>query len=305
VQPGPLELTLVLPAFTESRFEPLLVTGVRDRADYVWIHYIDAGHVRFGFEHTSYGGPVSPLIPVDYARENTVLIELASLYPPPEHAFHRGIDEDEAARIRRAARIELNDREVLSGQVEAYDAAPETRWVGRNPYAQHLGSAFTGKILRQRTLVPVPETQRRGPGAAHLKLFFPTGRPSGLQEPLVASGVTGAGDLIYVRYIDDRRVAFGFDHWGVGGIMSEPVEIDFRQAHQLTVKMGSLAPAPVPGKPALGKLEVTLDGAVVLAGEFEFHPAQVEQVYFGANIIKGSTAVPKFSGRIVDLRRGD
>jgi hypothetical protein len=305
VQPGPLELTLVLPKFTESRFEPLLVTGLKDRADYVWIHYIDAGHVRFGFEHTSYGGPVSPLIPVDYARENTVLIELASLYPPPEHAFHRGIDEDEAARIRRVARIALNDREVLSGQVEAYDAAPETRWVGRNPYAQHFGGAFTGKILRQRTLVPVPEAQRRGPGAAHLKLWFPTGRPPGLQEPLVASGVTGAGDLIYVRYLDDRRVAFGFDHWGVGGIMSKPVEIDFRQAHQLTVKMGSLTPAPVPGKPALGKLEVTLDGAVVLAGEFGFHPAQVEQVYFGANVIGGSTAVPKFSGRIVDLRRGD
>jgi hypothetical protein len=31
----------------------------------------------------------------------------------------------------------------------------------------------------------------------------------------------------------------------------------------------------------------------------------VEQVYFGANVIGGSTAVPKFSGRIVDLRRGD
>ena len=305
VQPGPLELTLVLPTFTESRFEPLLVTGLKDRADYVWIHYIDAGHVRFGFEHTSYGGPVSPLIPVDYARENTVLIELASLYPPPEHAFHRGIDEDEAARIGRVARIALNDREVLSGQVEAYDAAPETRWVGRNPYAQHFGAAFTGKILRQRTLVPVPEAQRRGPGAAHLKLWFPAGRPPGLQEPLVASGVTGAGDLIYVRYLDDRHVAFGFDHWGVGGIMSKPVEIDFRQAYQLTVKMGSLAPAPVPGKPALGKLEVTLDGAVVLAGEFEFHPARVEQVYFGANVIGGSTAGPKFSGRIVDLRRGD
>ena len=87
--------------------------------------------------------------------------------------------------------------------------------------------------------------------------------------------------------------------------MSKPVEIDFRQAHQLTVKMGSLAPAPVPGKPALGKLEVTLDGAVVLAGEFEFHPARLEQVYFGANVIGGSTAVPKFSGRIMDLRRGD
>ena len=115
--------------------------------------------------------------------------------------------------------------------------------------------------------------------------------------------MTGAGDLIYVRYVDDRHVAFGFDHWGVGGVTSKPVEIDFRQAHQLTVKMGSLA--PVPGKPALGKLEVTLDGAVVLAGEFEFHPARLEQVYFGANVIGGSTAVPKFSGRIVGLRRGD
>ncbi len=46
-------------------------------------------------------------------------------------------------------------------------------------------------------------------------------------------------------------------------------------------------------------------GVMALAGEFEFHPARVEQVYFGANVIGGSTAVPKFSGRIVSLRRGD
>jgi len=37
-------------------------------------------------------------------------------------------------------------------RVEAYDAAPETRSaVGRNPYAQHLGVAFTGKTLRHVT----------------------------------------------------------------------------------------------------------------------------------------------------------
>jgi len=306
VRPGPLELALKLPKFTTSRLEPLLVTGLDARADYVWIHYIDAGHVRFGIEHTGYGGPVSPVVAVDYDKENTVVIELASLYPPKEHAFHRQIDGAEASRIRTAARIELNDREVLRGQVEAYDAAPETRWVGRNPYAQHLGHAFTGKILRQRTMVPVAEAQGRGAGPAHLKVWFPEGRPLGLQEPLVVSGVTGAGDVLFVRYVDDRHVAFGFDHWGTGGPLGVPAELDFQRAHRLVVNMGSLHPteAGVAREDTKHRqLEVVLDGVTVLSGYFDFHPARVEQVYFGANVIGGSTAVEKFSGRIVDLHR--
>jgi len=58
-------------------------------------------------------------------------------------------------------------------------------------------------------------------------------------------------------------------------------------------------------KPSLRQLEVILDGAVVLSGNFEFHPARPEQVYFGANPIGASTAVEKFGGRIVELRRGN
>jgi len=99
----------------------------------------------------------------------------------------------------------------------------------RNISASPSRAKFSGSV----TILPVPEANGRGSGAAQLKLWFPAGRPPGLQEPLVATGVTGAGDIVYVRYVDDRRdPAFGFDHWGVGGTMSAPVEIDSLRAHQ-------------------------------------------------------------------------
>lgn len=307
---GPIELKLKFAPFTSRRVEPILVTGYTRYADYVWIEYIDARHVRFGVEHTSYGGPISPAIEIEYSKEYVLLIEIASLYPPKEHPYHASLEANEARRIRTRVQIQLDGKEVLWGDVPAYDASPQTRWVGANPWAQHLGSVFSGVIMSRRILPPLlgPSTVALAPGIIRMNLWLPAGKPPGLQEPLVCTGITGAGDLLYVRYIDDQHIALGFDHWNFGGPLSIPFKVDFSVPQRVEVHMGSLFPPqgePAANDRARRHFEVRWNGAVVINGEFDFHSAYADQVYFGANPIGCSTSTSKYSGKIIDIWRGN
>ncbi len=53
---GPLRLRLRFPADKAGRLEPLVVTGLSFKADFIYLFYTDASHIQVGFEHTSYGG---------------------------------------------------------------------------------------------------------------------------------------------------------------------------------------------------------------------------------------------------------
>ena len=307
---GPLEFKFKLPPFTNRRVEPLLVTGYAKYADYVWVEYIDSKHLRFGIEHTSYGGPISPAIEIDYSQWHTLFIEIASLYPPKEHPFHAELEKNEARRIRTRAQVHLNGKEVLWGDVSAYDASPQTRWVGRNPWAQHLGSSFTGVIQNQQVLKPLlgPSTVPLAPGIVRMNLWLPSGKSPGLHEPLVCTGITGAGDLIYLRYVDEQSIALGFDHWNFGGPIGHPFKVDRSVPQRIEVHMGSLFPPhsePEANDPARRQLTVLWNGVQVLSGQYDFHPAYSDQVYFGTNPIGCSTATAEFSGKIVDIWRGN
>ena len=307
---GPLELKLKFPAFTTRRVEPLLVTGYTRYADYVWVEYIDEKHLRFGIEHTSYGGPVSPPIEIDYAKEHLLFIEIASLYPPKEHPYHASIDKNEARRIRTRAQVQLDGKEVLWGDIPAYDASPQTRWIGKNPWAQHLGGVFSGVISGYKVLSPLlgPSTVALAPGIIRMNLWLPSGKPPGLHEPLVCTGISGAGDLLYLCYIDAQHIVLGFDHWNFGGPLGKPFKVDFSLPQRVEVHMGSLFPPnsePSANDPARRHLEVRWNGEVVLNGEFDFHPAYADQVYFGLNPIGCSTSTSKYSGQIINIGRGN
>ena len=52
---------------------------------------MDDSHIKIGFEHTSYGGPVTDPIEVDFAAEHTLDVEMGAFYPPVEHPFYDGM----------------------------------------------------------------------------------------------------------------------------------------------------------------------------------------------------------------------
>ena len=145
---GPLKLRLRFPRDRTGQLEPLVVSGVSFKADFIYLYYTDDSHIQVGFEHTSYGGALTkPPIAIDYGAEHTVEIEIGSLYPPVDHPFYDGMNKSEIARLKHTLRVEIDGREVLAGSYDFYDASPGDVNVGRNPVSEAFGRRFTGQLL--------------------------------------------------------------------------------------------------------------------------------------------------------------
>jgi hypothetical protein len=136
-------------------------------------------------------------------------------------------------------------------------------------------------------------------GPIEIKITLPPFR--GVRnEPLVSSGEAGRGDLVYVRFLDKRTVAFGYDHWGYGGFETEPVAVDPQSEQTVTVDYGALHPA---GRTGSSRIELKLNGKIVVDRPAAFYPCEPYTVLVGFNSIGASTATPRFTGDVVGFRR--
>jgi len=145
---GPLRIELSLPRERTGKLEPLVVTGWSFQADFLYVYYKDDRHIQIGFEHTSYGGPMSPPIRVDYDRPLVLEVDFGSLYPPREHPYFAGWAEADVERRKRTLRVRIDGRMVHEGQYGFYDASPGDVSVGRNHVSEAFGRKFTGVIRR-------------------------------------------------------------------------------------------------------------------------------------------------------------
>jgi hypothetical protein len=149
-------------------------------------------------------------------------------------------------------------------------------------------------------------------GSVDLRVRLPI-HPAGHSEPLVTTGIAMAGDLLYVIYTDADHIQIGFDHWGVGGALSPPIRIDYRQAHDFHISMGSLYPQdgniryqdlpPAFVDRLKGRVTVTVDGQTALSFASECYESPPAFVAIGRNSIGGSTTGPVFSGEILKVSR--
>lgn len=153
-------------------------------------------------------------------------------------------------------------------------------------------------------LVPAPHF-----GPVRLGVRFPL-RAKGQAEPLLATGVTRRGDILFVRYEDDTQVRFGLDHWGSAVVMSEPVTIDPAREYELILSMGSLFPEASAGSAGpvwTGQLRrlafVALDGKPVFTAWSDFFPTAPGEASIASNFIGGSAARREFSGAVTALAR--
>ena len=115
----------------------------------------------------------------------------------------------------------------------------------------------------------------------------------GTAEPLVTTGRSGAGDIVYLKYLGGGPVAEGHDKWGNGGAISGPIDVDATQPQTVDISMGSLGGGP--------GVHVSLNGKEVLSdalGTYPRDPASKTEI--GANRIGGSTCQELFTGRILE-----
>ena len=143
---GPLRIEFTLPKNRTGRLEPLLVTGASFRADFLYIFYKDDAHIQLGFEHTSYGGPMSKPLAIDYELPHVLEVQMGSLYPPVEHPYYDGKTAEEIKRRKRTLLVKLDGRVVHSAQLDFYESSPGDVSVGRNPVSEAFGRRFTGVV---------------------------------------------------------------------------------------------------------------------------------------------------------------
>lgn len=116
-------------------------------------------------------------------------------------------------------------------------------------------------------------------------------------QPLLTVGMTGEADFVYVIRTDSKHIRFGFDHWGEGGPLSEPIPVDETSRHLVEIYLSSLH--AVDGSPSsLRGYEIFLDGHSVLRGGTVPYPATADSVFVGINPLGGSTTTSNFQGEI-------
>lgn len=118
-----------------------------------------------------------------------------------------------------------------------------------------------------------------------LELLLPSGAPQ-LACPLIATGKKGAGDLLFVRYLDPNHIVFGYDSWGrpliVGTVATE---ITPGRAVRLRVWMPSATLRRGDSIPMSDRLKVECNGRTVLDTTTGFYLSEPDQVVFGDNTV--------------------
>jgi len=255
-------------------------------------------------------GPVfTQVFPKEFRRLGAV--QLATVPPAePGRSYYRYVNVDHY----------VFEPEVLPHPPEA------TLLVRLHPYefAPYLyeGSSAQQRALRRATdqrmrlvRVRVPDEWLVGGGTEGMitmKVRFAPGR-GGMAEPLLSLGAKGAGDLFFVRYLDDRLAMFGMESVGDVVVTSSPVEYTPGEEYELAFFSGSLMPLPGPAAKARpdsqrlyyeNLVSVRRDGREILTSLVSPHAVRADEIYVGYNQVRANSADTAFRGAIRQVVRG-
>ena len=321
--PGPVRLAVRAAADAAGERQPLLSTGRLGAGDLIYWSVQPDGRARIGFSHAGAGTIESEPLPLRVGAQE-ILISADGLLPPADDELAQR--EPDVARLRGWLFVELNGRVALAQRAEFHSSRAENIVFGADVVESRPAQRYfdgAGESLTALAAVDVIAANARvvdhmgapavvwegWPGPVRLRVKFPLDR-IGVAEPLLCTGATGAADLIYVRYSDARHVQLAFDHWGVGGPVSAPIEIDPAVTQEIEASFGALFPPAGSSlfeqQPALrarrDEVRVMLNGRVALAAATRSHPSVPDKIVFGQNPVGASSCVPEFTGTLIGIQ---
>jgi hypothetical protein len=296
-KPGPVQLTVVFPKIKAGVQEPLV--AMSGGADLLYLIPADGGRARIGFFHRGAGGPIGEAFSVDDDRRHVLDVDLGALYPPAEHPLFSGWSDSLIDALHRRVNVRLDGRTVLNGSSEFYPNDPLHTSIGFNPIPDYITERrFSGSIIRVRHLgLPSPDEIQTagGGGPVRLTVKFPVFTAI-YGEPLVCTGRSGVGDLLYVTYRGPGVVSFGHDCWGYGPMETGPVSYNPAAEQIIEVDMGSLSRDQAGLLEGKKRLQIRFNGKLLISAYRPFHPTSPIDVAFGFNAIGASTAAASFTG---------
>jgi len=317
---GAMRISAIFPANQSGQTEPLLTCSQAADASAVYVRYEDPTHIRIGIDAGNLGTKVSPPLAINFARSHVLEISHGGLYPGGEAADFAGRPASERRTFTGQVRIRLDQETVLESPMALPPVPASAVYLGRSPrkFSVLTGEKFSGQLTHLGRFWPTDLQPLAADGAGayagfgrlEMDVVFPA-RPASVSEPLLTTGLTGAGDFIYVNYLDARHVRINFDHWGVRGFVGSPVTIEPGHRYHLVVSIGSLFPPEgdilyqetAAAEAVRRQIRVAVDGQIVLDGDSECFESPQQNVRVGENLIGGSTCGPKFTGEISNPRR--
>ena len=295
---GSVRFEVRFPAFRAQVGQPLIATGHAGAGDLFYVFYAGPNRLRFGHDAWNFPGFETPDFYYDPEVEHTVEVDMGSLHPEATAAeLHTGL---------KRLRVRLDGREVADVARPFNPSKPEEVFMGHNGLGASTSEVnFSGKRLSYERMSVWPEPPKGG--ARLLTVTLPSQRMIGRSEPLLVTGKTGAADIIYLKYTDAGHVQIGYDQWGRGGDLSAPIAVQNGRALEIEVSLGSLYddqlfPLKTVGGETLqrlrSKVQVRVDGSVVLSQASTSFSAQLEQIQVGINSVGASTCAESFSGKI-------
>jgi hypothetical protein len=324
---GPVRLKVIFNPGTSKAGQPLICSGKSGAGDEVFVEFIDSHTLRLGVDHWGTGAIYSQPIPCDLSQPHVIEISLGSLYPDVSDEMFR--ENPQWLPLKTMALVKFDGAIAIKQEMNFHPARPESVEVFHNLLG--FGSAepdFEGRVLSMSwatfggLMHGVEKTapawssklnQVRGPwspyaGAVRLEAIFDPW-PSRGPQPLISCGKTGAGDEVFVEYVDAHTIRLGVDHWGIGAVYSQPVACDLSQPHVVEISLGSLYPDESSGKfhedPQLQTLRklvlVKIDGVVAIKREMATFPASPASETAFHNFLGFSSAVPDFEGTVLSI----
>jgi hypothetical protein len=244
--------------------DPLLVTGSAAATDITSVEYLAPDSIRLHINHGQTASAKSRVIRI--RPRDTYLLEVVE-------------GEDRVV-------VKLNGREEVRFNGTSYPTANEEVSFGKNrPGNEITTEEFSGQLLSS-------SVNRIGDHPpimlATLEIVFPRQRsvnPHG--DPLVVTGVPGAGDLVSVRYEGGDQVRFQIDHWGIPPVVSAVLTATPGKTYVLEVRDDA------------NSIVVSLNDREVARYDGKAFPTTRAQITLGSNRIGGGTTTTAFTGKIL------
>ena len=313
---GPVQVEFELPLNKVGAFEPVIATGNGIQGgELVFLSYLDGQRVRIGFFQMGTTHWLSEPIAVDFTHPHRIDVQLGAFNPPGSHPVF--VDQPARRRIEaeQAVLIEWDGRPIYRASLDFGMRHGERFVIGENQFWSGISDArFTGKILTVWQSPFKLSSAALGPalyGPWRIRLRFPIDAKPGRYDPVLVSGVTGAGDFVNVFYPEPGKIAFSHDAWGFGGWASPSIIVDLEKEHVIEIDHGGLYPEPdrAPAELAAAaramqdRVRITLDGVVVMDVPQQTYRAPPETVTAGENRLGGSSTAARFSGVLISAER--
>ena len=310
-QYGPLRFKAVFTPQTEAVYETLVATGAPEYKDVLFAAQYPAGEVEFIIYHQGYGEVRSRLMPVEYGRPYTLELDIGSLYPPVDGANFPGWNRLPREILKSTTRLAIDGTPVIRTRQPFYDSSPGLIEFGRA--SGRPERSFSGRIHDiGRQPMPDPAALESLAETGVWQFAFTLPPPENLNaQPVLSSGGTGRGNMLYLHNLPDGTFRFGVDFWSVGAHFSPPLTRPTGGSHMLGVFVGPQVARRAPARfPDLGdlsrlaatsRLQVWLDGQLVWSTEVIAHKDSYDFTGVGSNTQGFSTTGPVYTGRLQSL----